>query len=249
VTTIPYFLTIAYNAITLDAATATSLTTNLANNYNAFLGGMKANGIITQAELDKRTLSYKAGANGVLLTDETLTDLAPYMTGPYAGLAPYARARQATSTDLVTLSAGAILGTALAGSGGTAVYGVSYPVTDQYILIPTETAEIKARTIAFNNIIKAVVDANSTRLALADINATFTGLVTAKAALFNGVTITPSFAPPTGAFSEDGVHPNSRGYAFMANIFIDAINAKFGAVIPKASLADYKGTGLPVYGQ
>ncbi|MFM7851876.1 MAG: hypothetical protein ACKO96_08155, partial [Flammeovirgaceae bacterium] len=63
---------------------------------------------------------------------------------------------------------------------------------------------------------------------------------------YDGVSITPSFAPPTGAFSEDGVHPNSRGYAFMANIFIDAINAKFGATIPKAKLSDYKGTALPV---
>jgi hypothetical protein len=63
------------------------------------------------------------------------------------------------------------------------------------------------------------------------------------------VTITPNFAPPTGVFSEDGVHPNSRGYSFMANVFIDAINTKFTATIPKASIADYKGTGLPVSAQ
>jgi hypothetical protein len=62
----------------------------------------------------------------------------------------------------------------------------------------------------------------------------------------NGVTITPALTPPTGVFSEDGVHPNSRGYAYMANVFIDAINAKFGATIPKANLGDYKGTGLPI---
>jgi hypothetical protein len=60
------------------------------------------------------------------------------------------------------------------------------------------------------------------------------------------VTITPSFVPPTGAFSEDGVHPNSRGYAFMANIFIQAINTKFSANVPLADISKYKGTGLPV---
>ena len=68
-----------------------------------------------------------------------------------------------------------------------------------------------------------------------------------KVMVANGVTITPNFTPPTGAFSEDGVHPNSRGYAFLANVYIDAINAKFGATIPHASLADYKGIGLPVH--
>ena len=251
VTTIPFFLTVTWNVIALDAATATTLTTNLANGYNAFLDGMKAAGKISSEEAAKRKLTYTAGKNGVLLTDETLTDLTPFMNASPSTqpLIPYARARQATATDLITLSAGAILGTALPGSGGTAVYGVSFPVGDQYVLIPTETTEIKDRTIAFNNIIKGIADANPTRLAFADVNATFTTLVTNKAGVYNGVTITPNFAPPTGVFSEDGVHPNSRGYSFMANVFIDAINAKFGATIPKASIADYKGTGLPVSAQ
>ena len=78
------------------------------------------------------------------------------------------------------------------------------------------------------------------------MNKVYADFVTAKAALVNGVTITPSFAPPTGAFSEDGLHPNNRGNAFTANIFIDAINTKFSAVIPKATLAGYAGTGLPI---
>jgi hypothetical protein len=254
VTTIPFFNTIAWNAIPLDAATATTLTTKLSSGYNQFLDAMKLGGYITQAEVDKRKLSYVAGKNGILLTDETLTDLTPYMNASDATkpLLPYARARQATSSDIVTLTAGGILGTEVPGTtGGVAVYGVSFPVGDQYILIPTEKAEIQARTIAFNNIIKGVVDAptSSNRLALADVNATFTALVTARVGVYNGVTITPNFTPPTGAFSEDGVHPNSRGYAFMANIFIKAINAKFAATIPEANIAEYKGVGLPVNAQ
>jgi hypothetical protein len=47
-------------------------------------------------------------------------------------------------------------------------------------------------------------------------------------------------------FSEDGVHPNSRGYAFMANTFISAINAKFTSTIPAVDISKYLGTGLPV---
>lgn len=248
VTSIPFFTTVAWNSIALDDATAKNLKAGLADGYNAFLNGMKANNIITQAEYDKRVLTFSAGKNGVLLTDETLTDLTNYMNASPSTqpLIPYARARQATATDLVTLSAGGILGTAVPNTGGTAVYGVSYPVGDSYVLIPTETAEIKARTSAFNAVISTVVSGSNNRLALADVNATFNALVTAKAGVYNGVTITPSFAPPTGAFSEDGVHPNSRGYAFMANIFIDAINKKFTANVPLADISKYKGTALPI---
>jgi lysophospholipase L1-like esterase len=50
-------------------------------------------------------------------------------------------------------------------------------------------------------------------------------------------------------FSEDGLHPNSRGYAFTANVIIDAINTAFSANIPKAKLSNFAGTGLPAKGQ
>jgi hypothetical protein len=244
-TSLPYFYTVTWDAITLDAPTAATLTTNLANNYNAFLNGMVGAGVITPAERDKRLLSYVAGKNGVLLTDEELTDLSPYMVGPYAGLAPYARARQAKSTDLVPLAAGSVLGTCNGGNA-SAIFGVSFPVSDKYILTPTETTAILTRTGQFNATISAAVAASNNRLALADVNAAYTSFVTNRAAISNGITITPSFAPPTGAFSEDGLHPNTRGYAFTANIFIQAINAKFGATVPLVSFATYGGTGLPV---
>lgn len=248
VTAIPFFLTVKWNAIPLDAPTASYVTSNLANNYNAFLAGMKANGIITDAELNKRKLTYVAGQNAILISDETLTNLAPYMAGPYAALAPYAKARQTTSSDLVPLSAGAVLGTYLGGDPSK-VYGVSVPMADKYILIKEEIDSIKTYTTAYNNIIKGVASNFSTRVAVADVNAVFNSLIQAGAYISDGVMIQPSFSPPFGAFSEDGVHPNSRGYAFLANIIIDAINNKteWGAVVPKASLADYGGTGLPLH--
>ena len=249
-TSLPYFYTVPWNTITLDAATASALTTNLANNYNAFLDAMVANAIITAAEKDKRKLTFVAGKNGVLLSDNVgyssggLTDLSPYMTGPAAGLLPYALARQATATDLVPLAAGSILGTC--NGSPSAIWGVSFPVPDRFILTPAETIAILTRTAEFNAIITNTVNGSNNRLALADVNKAYADFVTAKAAISDGVMITPSFAPPTGAWSEDGLHPNSRGYAFTANVFIDAINAKFGSSIPKASLAAYSATSLPV---
>lgn len=244
-TSLPYFYTVMWNQITLSLDQANDLTAALANNYNMFLGGMVANDIITPEERDKRLLTFVAGKNGILMSDEELTDLSEYMVGPYAGLAPYATARQAKATDLVPLAAGSVLGTCFMNSP-SAVYGVSYPVGDKYILTPTETTAILTRTAAFNSTITTAVSGSGDRLALADVNTAYSTFVSNKLFMANGVALTPSFAPPTGAFSEDGLHPNSRGYAFTANIFISAINAKFGSTVPAVNLAGYSGTGLPV---
>jgi hypothetical protein len=42
-----------------------------------------------------------------------------------------------------------------------------------------------------------------------------------------------------GAFSLDGVHPTARGYALIANKFIEAINAKYGATLRGAALESF----------
>jgi hypothetical protein len=238
----PHFTSVTYNALPLDAATAATLTTNIANNYNAFLDGMAANSVISSTEAAARKLTYKAGQNSILLTDETLTDLTPYMQGPYAGLKPYARARQTKSTDILPLSAGSAIGVTI---GPSQILGVSVPLPDQYVLIPTEIVAIETARQSYNAVIQATVAANP-RLALADVNAAFTSFITNRAAIANNITITPNINPPTGIYSEDGLHPNSRGYAFIANIFIDGINAKFGSTIPKVNLAKYGATALPI---
>jgi hypothetical protein len=241
----PHFTAVTWNAIPLDAATAANVTTNLANNYNAFLDGMHAASIISESEKNMRKLSYAAGQNAILIVDETLTDLSPYMTGPYAGLLPYAMARHTKSTDIIPLSAGTVLGTVVGGNPAL-VNGVTVPIPDQYVLIPTEIAEIETARTTFNATIKTVADANATRLALADVNKAFTDFITAKALVSNNITITPNINPPTGIYSEDGAHPNSRGYAFIANVFIEAINGKFGSSIPLVNLTKYKATSLPI---
>ncbi len=241
----PHFTSVVYNPIPLDAATASSLTTSLANNYNAFLDGMVTNLIISAEEAAKRKIEYNAGQNKVLISDETLTNLEPYMAGPYAGLLPYARARQTTSADVLPLSAGSVIGT-LVGADPTKINGVTVPLADQYVLIPTEIQQIKDARTAFNSTVQGIAESNSTKLALADVSSALATLVTNKAGVYNNVTITPNINPPTGIYSEDGVHPNSRGYAFLSNVFISAINAKFGATIPLTDLSKYKATALPI---
>lgn len=241
----PHFTSVAWNVVPLDATTAGGLTATLAANYNNFLALMAMNSVITAEEAAKRQLSYAGGQNPVLITDETLTDLSAYMTGPAAALAPYARARQTTQADILPLSAGSVIGTAIGGDP-TKVYGVSVPLPDQYVLIPSEIAAIESARLAFNATVKAVADANSSRLAFADVDQALEGLIASRLMVIDNVSITPNINPPTGIYSEDGIHPNSRGYAFLANTIIDAINAKFGASVKPARISKYQATGLPI---
>jgi hypothetical protein len=241
----PHFRAVVWNPIPLDAATAATVTTNLANNYNGFLLVMANNGIITDAERTARTLTFAAGQNPILISDETLTDLTPYMAGPAAALLPYARARQTKNNDIIPLSTGTVLGTVVGGDP-TKINGVTVPLGDQYALVPTEIVAIETARASFNATVKNIADAYPTRLALADVNKAYSDFITAKALVVNNITITPLIDPPTGIFSEDGVHPNSRGYAYLSNIFIEAINTKFGSSIPLTNVSKYKATGLPI---
>ncbi|HEX6227691.1 MAG TPA: hypothetical protein VFZ52_24905 [Chryseolinea sp.] len=241
----PHFRAVAWNPIPLDAATAATVTASLANNYNGFLTAMATNGIITEEEKAARTLTYAAGSNPILINDETLTDLTPYMAGPAAGLLPYALARQTKSTDIIPLSTGTILGTTVGGDP-TKINGVTVPLADQYALIPSEIVAIETARASFNAAVKTMADANPTRLAFADVNQAFSDFVTAKALVVNNITITPLIDPPTGIFSEDGIHPNTRGYAYLSNIFINAINSRFGASVPLTNVSKYNATGLPI---
>jgi hypothetical protein len=258
ITSLPFFFTVTWNNIefkTTDCKAAETLAQlnglTAFGGYNAALDGLAVAGAITTAEAAKRKVSYAYGKNGILIADKTLANLTAALSGINPALGAYGQVRQATASDLITLSAGAVLGTCAIPPGGTTpsasyITGVSAPLGDQYVLLPTEIADIKARTTAFNTIIKNAVDASGDRVALADINTAYATLATNKAAVVDGITITPTLAPPTGIFSEDGLHPNSRGAAYTANIFISAINAKFGATIAKVNLATFKGTGLPV---
>lgn len=257
----PHFTSVTYNPIPLDATTATAVSAGFAG-YNAALDGLIANagmfGIndALKAEIATRKVSFSAGcSNKILIIDETLTDLGPYFDGlrganviddaQRAALVPYQRVRQTTQTDIIPLSAGTVLGTTVGGNP-TMVNGVTVPLADQYVLIPSEIAQIETARAAYNAVVANTVAAYSTRLALADVNAALTSFVTARAAIANNITVTPNINPPTGIYSEDGAHPNSRGYAFIANVFIDAINAKFGATVPKVNLAKYSATALPI---
>ena len=253
----PHFTSVSYRPVPLDAAMSGALNTGYAG-YNAALGALVANKVafgISDAlasEITSRTIAFKDTCqNKVVLVDESLTDLGPYFDAlqgagamspsDRAKLTPYQRVRQSRKTDVLPLSTGSVLGTA----GTFGIWGLSEPLSDQYVIVPTEQDAITSARLSFNSAIQAAVAGSGDRLALADVDAALSSLVSTGAATYNGIFITPNINPPTGIYSEDGVHPNTRGYAFLANVFIQAINGKFGATVRPINLSRYTPTGLP----
>jgi lysophospholipase L1-like esterase len=226
VTALPYFTAVPYNAVPLNAATATQLNSGYAA-YNGGLAVAQSAGLITAAEKTKRTITFAAGQNAVVMVDSYLTNLSAL------GLPSY---RQATSADLLVLPSRSIIGTAVGGNPAQ-VNGVSVPLEDKWVLSSDEVAEVKTATDAYNVVIQAAATANN--LAFVDAKSVMNQLSTTAGLNFNTYTMTSTYVTG-GSFSLDGVHPGARGYALITNLFIDAINAKYGSTLKKKDGRDYQ---------
>ena len=151
----------------------------------------------------------------------------------------YGTARQTKENDLLVLSSGSIIGTvnefssqALQGFGLSkkvadqfSVEGVTLPLIDKWILLPSEQAEIKTAIDTFNTTIEAA--AAQAGLAFVDTNALLTQLAS-TGITSNNFTLTSGLIVG-GAFSLDGIHLTSRGYALIANEFMKAIDITYGS--------------------
>ena len=253
---LPHFTSVTYNPVPLSAELATAANSAYTG-YNQILDALKGPPFnYSAADVDARKISFAAGNNAFVIEDETLNDYGDEFDAlrgagaindaQRAALVLYEQVRQTKSTDIIPLATGGVLGTLADPANPLSIRGVAIPLADQYALIPTEIAAIEAARQGFNAAINTVAGNYPTRLAVADINAAFTAFLTNKVAIADNITVTPEIRPPVGIYSEDGMHPNSRGYAFIANMVIDAINTKFGASVPKANLANYSATGLPI---
>jgi lysophospholipase L1-like esterase len=48
-----------------------------------------------------------------------------------------------------------------------------------------------------------------------------------------------------GTFSIDGIHPNQRGYALVANEILQAINSHYKSTLPEVDVNSYNGIVFP----
>ncbi|PKB16511.1 SGNH/GDSL hydrolase family protein [Flavobacterium sp. 5] len=227
-----------------DIATINALNAQLLGPLKQVLTGLGAG--------DRIELLSTTANNPVLIVDETLTDYKQQITGaltPALGAATagfygavFGKVRQTkkdgASTDLILLSTSTVIGSTAAGAPSPLnKYGISYPLQDKHVLIPSEISEMEAAVIAYNTIIKNAADAKG--LAYVDAKSAMTQLSSTSGVSFGNFQMTSSYVTG-GAFSLDGVHPTPRGYAYIANLFIDAINTKYGSTLRKVDLAEYQ---------
>lgn len=253
----PVFQAIPYNVIELDQASADQLNASFST-LNAVFDGMANDTFLfsdfTQEDADQRKISYQAGNNPILIVDPNLDDLSDEFdllvtfgqitTEQREALEPYVQSRPMvvnpqTGPELVLISAGAILGTpAVPGDPNTPI-GVAIPLGARYTLTAANIVEIETARGTFNAIIEGTVTAAGSRLALYDTNelggafSDIFGLDGSEIGItVDGVFLNPDFSP-NGVFSTDGIHPNARGTAILANEFLEVIESEFNATIPK----------------
>ncbi|MFI0425870.1 MAG: G-D-S-L family lipolytic protein [Flavobacterium sp.] len=254
VTSIPYFTTVPYAPL---SPTALGGSTNI-NALNAQLYG-PLDGIFTAYGEPNRVNPLSAtSANPILIYDADATDRSAQITGaltPTLGAptaaafgAVFGKARQATAADLVVLPASSVIGTPNASAPSTLINinGVSYPMANKWVLTANEKAKVASATAAFNSTIVSIASANN--LAVADMNAIMNQLVSGlqietgqiyTANYFSGVATENKVL-----FSLDGVHPNARGYAVIANEIIKVINEHYNANLPLHYVNNFPGINI-----
>lgn len=258
VTTIPYFTTVPFAPldptnpdfgpqIPLLNATFAQL-----NQVFAFLG------------VPERSIEFSTtAASALVIEDDSLTDLSAAITatliggGLDAGQATiigllYGQARQANADDLIVFPSQTIiaelnedafamlqgLGLPAADAGQLSVNGITYPLEDQWVLTPSEQQAVITATTAYNQTIEAL--AQQYDVAFVDANAYLSLVADTGVPLSDGSTVTATYGTG-GGFSLDGIHPSPRGYALLANLFIEAINAKYGSNLPGVDPLDFTG--------
>lgn len=248
VTSIPYFTTVPYNALPAEATASNATAIALYQFLSVATGGRIS------------PLNTTPGSkNPVLIKDTDLTNISatiqayaagsgnPLLMANAAALgAIYGQARHATAEDLFVLPSSSIIGQENpAGTAPFNVNGVTLPLANKWVLTTNEKVKVANATSSYNAAIRSI--AASKGLAVADMNLIMNQLVSGLR-IDDGTIYTANYFSPTTAssvlFSLDGVHPNPRGYAVIANEIIKVINNHYHANIPIYSPANFPGISI-----
>ena len=262
ITNIPFFTTVPYAPLDPSNPSFGAMIPAL----NAQFGQLNAVFDFLGAP-ERKVVFNTDAASAVVIEDETLPNLFDQIravlvsqgvdTGTATILADtYKQSRQATSAELMIFTSQTVIGqintdrvAALMAMGvpqeqaaQLSVNGITYPLTDNWVLIPSEIQAINAATDAYNAAIQQL--ANNYGLAFVDANNALEQLNTESGITYFGNTYTATYVSG-GAFSLDGVHLSAKGYAVVANYFIDAINMKFGSTLRNVNPNNYPGVIIP----
>lgn len=261
ITDIPFFTTVPYAPLTPEALGTETITT-LNQTFAAL------NQVYDALETPERKIVFNPdGASPVVIEDETLSDMsqqiiqammaggADQTTAYFFGMA-FGKARQATQNDLLLFTSQTVIGQInaeryqmLLGYGlpqamaaQLSVNGVTCALSDQWVLIPSEKQAVLNATAAYNAAIEQL--ANAYDLAFVDAHAAMQQLSSQSGISYYGNNYNTTYVSG-GAFSLDAVHLTGKGYAIVANLFIDAINLKYGSTLTHVNPNNYPGITIP----
>ena len=252
-TVLPYFNLIKYNQLKQS---------DLVNNGNSLIPQLnqslynKLNAALTfLGQGDRIKPLATSGNNPMLMVDETLSDLSLQLKGVLmAGGADestatvlgqiFGRARQTKEGEVIVFGVANRIGKVptLKDDGVVSPVpslqqlGVTFPLPDRYILLPHEIAKIKEYITSYNESIAAALNGKS--LAFVEADKMLSQLM-ATGVSESGYSLNGNYVFG-GMFSLDGIHPTPRGYAYIANRFIDAINKQYGSTIKKKNIGVYR---------
>jgi len=270
--TAPFFRAVPFNAVPITSQGLADQLNGAFAGLNAVLDGLAAATLITPEDAARRKVVYAVGANPILMADDALEDLGPKFDllglppAQRAALQPFVQSRPAINGDLVLLTAATEIGREVFPGNSTILSGISFPISDRFILTQIEWTNVVTARATYNAIIAGVVaginaGAGSTVLAEHDVNILMTDLAGLSGAqaqalghtaaaiaaadgmlgvMVNGVNLAPDFSP-NGVFSTDGIHPNPRGHGVFANAIIGVMNSVFGASIPPLNVLALRG--------
>ncbi len=141
--------------------------------------------------------------------------------------------RKAVPEDLILLSAKDLLGDGIG-------YTQENPLPHEQVLDKDEAAIVRTYIDNINSEILA--SASSHGFAVLDMYAFMNSF--SSGMTFDGIDLNVKYIEG-GAFSLDGLHPNTRGYAMIANEFIKAINLNFGSNLKTVPIGNYRGITFP----
>lgn len=234
VTSIPYFTTVEWNALEITADQAGQLNAG----FKAYNDGLdqivQANPAFTQAEADRRKISFSAGKNALVIYDASLTDLTSFDLKLIS-------MRQIKSNELLTLTTPSDrIKCEGFGSVDTRdpnpLNWKANPITENFVIDEDELNKINAAVASYNATIRS--EASARGLAMFDANARLNQLASPDGINISGINFNSTLVTG-GAFSLDGVHPSTRGYAIIANDIIGTINSTYSANVPKVDVASY----------
>ena len=229
----PYFNVVPNEPIDLDEATATGVNMAYAQ-YNGGLDQLVMAGILSAEEAALRKISFEAGANPPVIIDNDLTDLTAFNPA-------LINMRQLKEGELLTLPSSNVLGTLADPNNPQSVIGVGVPLGSEFSLTSSELDNVNQAIASYNQIISAT--AAQLGVPVADMNDYFS-TISNSGLLWSGANYSVEFVTG-GLFSLDGIHPSQKGYAAIANQFINTINNAYNAQVPLVDINNYPGVVLP----